>query len=122
MNKASQERKDSKTFWRQLCSRRLPLLVDLSVLTVAFILAYLLRFDFAVPTPELPRLFLQLCYVVLLQFLAMLLAGVHMFIWRYIGLRELKAFVKAALWSALPILGLRLALSEQFQLWRVPFS
>ena len=122
MNQASQERKDSQTFWRQLYARHMAALADLSVLALAFVLAYLLRFDFEIPRSQLSRLVVQLSYVVLLQFAAMLLSGVHMFIWRYIGLRELKAFINAALWSTIPLFVLRLTVPEQFQLWRVPIS
>ena len=44
---------------------------------------------------------LQLPYVVLMQLAALALAGVYSFIWRYVGMREVKAFVYAVVWSAL---------------------
>jgi FlaA1/EpsC-like NDP-sugar epimerase len=92
------------------------------VLAAAFLLAYQLRFDFAIP-PEAGRDALnQLWLVVLVQFLAMLGAGIHAFIWRYVGMADIKAFLYAALWSAIPILSLRVGLSDQLQEWRVPLS
>jgi FlaA1/EpsC-like NDP-sugar epimerase len=82
----------------------------------------LLRFDFAIPRNEFRHALIQMGYVVLVQFAALLIVGVHTFIWRYIGLRELGTFLRAAIWSAFPVLLLRLALPQQFQEWRVPFS
>ncbi len=73
-------------------------------------LAYLLRFEFALPDVELRNALQQLPYVVLVQLGALALAGVYSFIWRYIGLGEVKAFVYAAIWSALVLAVLRLSL------------
>ncbi len=106
----------------RLRAKRYQLAVDLSVLAASFILAYLLRFDFSIPAEDLRRLSIQLPYVVLIQFLALLLAGGYTFIWRYIGMIEVKAFIIAGWWSALLILGLRLGLPESMQDWRVPLS
>jgi FlaA1/EpsC-like NDP-sugar epimerase len=107
---------------QQIIIHRFQFLIDLSVLVAAFAFTYLLRFDFAVPHDEFRRALIQMGYVVLIQFAALLIVGVHTFIWRYIGLRELGTFLRAAIWSALPVLLLRLVLPLQFQEWRVPFS
>src|SRR5262249_11414035 len=82
-------------------TRGLQFVLDVTILVVAFALAYLLRFEFAVPDREIARAMQQLPYVVLVQVLALALAGVYSFIWRYIGMGEIKAFLYAALWSAL---------------------
>jgi FlaA1/EpsC-like NDP-sugar epimerase len=110
--------------WRKrfLSKRRMHYALDLIVLTAAFFLAYLLRFDFDIPRGQSTDLFTQLPYVVLLQMAALTLAGVYTFIWRYVGMSEIRAFVNAALWSLLPILLLRLALPSQWNDWRVPLS
>src|SRR6185369_14750627 len=50
------------------------------------------------------------------------LAGVYTFIWRYIGLAEVKAFIYASSWSALLILIVRLGLPARFGTWQVPLS
>jgi FlaA1/EpsC-like NDP-sugar epimerase/lipopolysaccharide/colanic/teichoic acid biosynthesis glycosyltransferase len=97
-------------------------ILDLMVLVMAFALAYLVRFDFAIPQPDRAYLFVQLAFVVLIQFGLLNLAGVYTFIWRYIGMAELKTFLKAALCSVFPILTLRIALSESYQALRVPLS
>ncbi len=106
----------------RLRAKRYQLALDVTVLVTAFILAYLLRFDFAIPAQDFQRLLIQLPYVVLLQFLTLLLAGVYKFIWRYIGMAEVRTFFIAAWWSSVIILGLRLGLPESAQDWRVPLS
>ncbi|HEX8141035.1 MAG TPA: nucleoside-diphosphate sugar epimerase/dehydratase [Pyrinomonadaceae bacterium] len=106
----------------KLRAKRYQLAVDLSVLVGAFVLAYLLRFDFAMTEHELHRLLIQLPYVVLIQFTALLLAGVYTFIWRYVGMAEVKAFFIAGWWSSLLVLALRLGLPESMEDWRVPLS
>ena len=107
---------------RKLHTKRYHLAVDLTVLAASFALAYLLRFDFHVPADELHRGLIQLPYVVLVQLLALILAGVYTFIWRYVGLAEVKSFCAAAWWSSLAFVLLRLGLPEATEEWRVPFS
>jgi FlaA1/EpsC-like NDP-sugar epimerase len=96
--------------------------LDIGVLVLAFVVAYLLRFEFSLPEGELNNLVQQLPYVVLVQFAALALAGVYSFIWRYVGMAEVKAFVYAAIWSALALAVLRLSLPNRFATWRVPLS
>lgn len=107
---------------RRLLSKRYQLGVDLFVLIVAFVLAYLLRFDFQIPREELRSGLTQIPYVVMIQFMALVVAGVYTFIWRYIGMSEIKTFLAAGLWSALVLLMLRLTLPDGMQEWRVPLS
>jgi FlaA1/EpsC-like NDP-sugar epimerase len=107
---------------RFLSKRRIHYALDLVVLVVAFLLAYLMRFDFEIPRSQLNDFFTQLPYVVLIQIAALTLAGVYAFIWRYVGMAESRAFIKAALWSVFPILLLRLVLPRQWNDWRVPLS
>lgn len=108
---------------------RIPLLykqaqyaLDILVLLSAFAFAYLLRFDFDIPESELRNASVQLAYVVMIQFATLIIAGLHSFIWRYIGMTEVKKFINAALWSALPVIVLRIWLPESLQTWRVPLS
>jgi FlaA1/EpsC-like NDP-sugar epimerase len=117
------ERKSNRLLaWQQILAHRFHFALDLFVLTAAFVFAYLIDFDFAIPAGELRRGLIQVSFVVLIQFTALTLAGVHLFIWRYVGLSELKAFFKAGFWSALSIILLRLFLPERLQDWRVPFT
>ena len=112
-----------RRFWRTpALVRRTQFLLDIFVLVGAFALAYLLRFDFAIPAKEVQPAMVQLTYVVLLQFTLLLVTGIHTFIWRYIGMAEVKAFIAAALWSALPVVIIRMSLPDSYRMWRVPLS
>ena len=118
----SEEAVSRQPAWVRFFSRRLQYLLDLLVLAAAFIFAYGLRFDFAPPYDVRMRALSELAYVVLLQFLALHLAGVYSFVWRYVGLREVSAFLRAALWSFMPIIVLRFALPASYGTWKVPVS
>ena len=106
----------------RLLVRPLQFIVDLLVLTAAFTLSYLVRFDFAIPVTEREYFLIQLSPVILIQCVLLRLAGVYTFIWRYVGMAELRSFLKAGFYSAIPLLLLRLLLSEEFQSLRIPLS
>ncbi|MEX1245599.1 MAG: nucleoside-diphosphate sugar epimerase/dehydratase [Thermoanaerobaculia bacterium] len=103
-------------------TRGLQFALDIATLAAAFAVAYLLRFEFALPEGELNNAIQQLPYVVLVQFAALTLAGVYSFIWRYVGMGEIKAFLYAALWSGFVLAVLRLSLPARLGTWRVPLS
>jgi len=103
-------------------TRGLQFALDVVMLVAAFAFAYLLRFEFDLPEKELRNAVQQLPYVVLVQLGALALAGVYSFIWRYVGLGEVKAFIYAAVWSALVLAVLRLSLPVRYGDWRVPLS
>ncbi len=109
-------------FWTRLLYRQIQLFMDLGVLVGSFVFAYFLRFEFSLPEGELHRMLVQFPLVLLLQFAALGIAGVYSFIWRYVGLREVPSFLKAAAASVLVLLLLRFGLADQFHLWRVPIS
>lgn len=96
--------------------------LDLSLLTAAFVAAYLLRFDFYIPEDEVRNFLIQLPLVVLLQFVALTIAGARGSIWRYTDLAHLKSFLYAAFGSFIVVAALRLALPRVHQPWRVPLS
>jgi FlaA1/EpsC-like NDP-sugar epimerase len=118
----AREKLASRVWWTRLLNRRLQFLLDVLVLTAAFAVAYLLRFDFAIPPEWLRHVLVQLPFVVFLQFATLNLAGGRSFIWRYTGIAHVKAFLYAAATSFTIILLLRLGLPETFQEWRVPLS
>jgi FlaA1/EpsC-like NDP-sugar epimerase len=62
--------------------------IDVVVLSLAFLVAFLIRFDGSPPPAMLSRLLLAGPYVVALEYLVLVAVGVHRFSWRYIGLRE----------------------------------
>ncbi len=112
---------------RRRWATRLPVRIiqislDLGALVWAFVFAYLLRFDFQIPAKEFSRLLHQLPYVVLIQMGILALLGVYSFIWRYVGMPELKTFLRAASASAIPLIALRIFLPEPLEIWRIPFS
>jgi FlaA1/EpsC-like NDP-sugar epimerase len=96
--------------------------LDLSLLLAAFVAAYSLRFDFHIPPVEVRNFLTQLPLVVLLQFVAMTMAGARGSIWRYTDLAHLKSFFYAAISSFIVVALLRLALPQVHQAWRVPLS
>ena len=111
-----------KPFWIRLLSRPFQFSLDLTVLVVAFSVAYLLRFEFEIPDDYLVNASVQLPLIILIQFSALFIAGVYDFIWRYVGLGEIKAFAKAAFWSFVPVVAIRLFLPVELQSWRMPLS
>ncbi len=109
--------------WSSVLTKRVQFLLDLTVLVSAFALAYLLRFEFDIPRQWLHPMWVQLTCVVLMQFVALNLAGVHSFVWRYVGIAEIRAFVVAS-GSVFIILALvRFGLPTSLLVtWRVPLS
>src|SRR5450830_1787142 len=93
-----------------LLTRRVQVLLDVSMLAGAFVAAYLLRFDFMLGPAERQRLLWQLPVVVLLQLLSQRAWGIYKLIWRYIGLAELRAFIGAALTCLAVMLAFRFGL------------
>ncbi|GAG29487.1 unnamed protein product, partial [marine sediment metagenome] len=108
--------------WRKLRARQFQFLVDLCILSAAFVFSYQLRFDFYIPPNLIMAMLVQLPMVLVLQLSAMHLFGIHTFAWRYIGMADTTAFIKAAWWSFLPMILLRLLLPDELAAWRIPLS
>lgn len=106
----------------QRSTRAAQWLVDVLVCAMAFQLAYLLRFDFAIPSAVGAQFWIQLPLVVLLQVAALRVFGIQLFVWRYVGMAELRAFLAAALSVAGIVLAARLLLPDSWADWRVPVS
>jgi FlaA1/EpsC-like NDP-sugar epimerase len=119
-NQESRER--MMVWWTGFLSRKIQYGLDLAVLVISFTFAYLFRFDFNVPPDHVTRGLIQLPIVVLIQFVALVLAGVHSFIWRYTGMSEVRAFVNAGCWWLVPLLLMRFAVPESYGDLRVPVS
>lgn len=102
--------------------KRIHVLADLAVLSIAFWVAYLVRFEFAIPAREIPSFYHQLPLTVLLQLLVLASVDSYVLIWRYIGLNDLRRFLTAALVSGALLLALRVFLPESAAIWRVPLS
>lgn len=102
--------------------REVQYILDLTVLALAFAAAYLLRFDFEVPPEYIRPALLQLPFVVAFQFAVILGLGIYSFVWRYVGMTEVKTFLRAMIYSSLPLLLLRLGLPDSLDLLRIPRS
>jgi FlaA1/EpsC-like NDP-sugar epimerase len=102
-----------------LLTRRVQVLLDVSVLAGAFATAYLLRFDFMLGPAERQHLIWQLPVVVLLQLLCQWGWGIYRFVWRYVGLAELRAFMGAALTCLCVLLVVRFGLPAMTPDFRV---
>src|SRR5436853_350718 len=108
--------------WKRFLSRRVQFAMDLLVLVGAFLLAYLLRFEFEIPRDWMHPMMVQLPCVVLLQFVALHLAGVHSFVWRYVGISEVRPFFVATLSVFFILVLIRFGLPGSVVSWRVPLS
>ena len=113
---------DQKPFWGRLLGRKVQFGLDLSMFVAAFVLAYMLRFEFAPSSEQWQAALIQLPYVILLQFVTLFVFGAYSFVWRYIGLAELGAFLKAAGLSFLVLVLIRLTMPGFLQFLRVPLS
>src|SRR6266850_3789633 len=104
-----------RTHW---LSAGMQTVLDVSVLASAFVVAYLLRFEFVLPPTEVHPLLIQIPFVVLLQYVALSLSGARSAIWRYTGMGHIKPFFNAALASVLVITFMRFELPEAYHAWR----
>ncbi len=113
--------RDPERLW--VLRRPFLLLADITVLSGAFFLAYLLRFDFQLNEYYFDNALTQLPFVVFIQFASLFLVSAYSIIWRYVSLEDIKAFLKAALISGVILVLIRLLVSsDQFSRWQVPLS
>jgi FlaA1/EpsC-like NDP-sugar epimerase len=119
---SASSRAPSSGLLARLKRRPVQYLLDVAALSAAFVLSYLIRFEFALPHDVRDLCLRQLPLVVLFQFAALSVFGVYAFIWRYVGMAELMAFVRAAVTSFVPLVAMRLAFPESLRDFRVPLS
>ena len=93
-------------------TRGLQVALDLLVLSAAYWLAFLLRFEFHLPSRWMTVALATWPYVVALQYGVLSLFGVPRFAWRYIGMRETMRMAQAMAASALVVLIFRLSLED----------
>jgi len=122
MHESIENKPSPKAPFRHLFLAPIQVALDLGVLFCAIGLAYLLRFDFALPSDHFHMFLLQFPMVVLIQFVALTMTGARGTIWRYTDLAHIKPFVHAALGSALLFLILRVSLPSHYADWRVSVS
>ncbi len=96
---------------RDLASYRYRLaqiVTDLGVFAAAFVLAYLVRFDWEPSLAAIKRLLFQLPYVVVFETLVLYIAGAHRLIWRFVSLRDTVRLGWAVVASTAVLLVLRI--------------
>jgi hypothetical protein len=101
---------------------RLLFALDLLTLAAAFWFAYLLRFDFRIPTSEVHDALIQLSYVVLIQIATLILVGAYSFSGRTLRMTDITRLTGAACLAAVPVISMRLLLPDSFQGFRVPIA
>jgi FlaA1/EpsC-like NDP-sugar epimerase len=120
---------DQQARWRRFVFRReSQVLLDVVALLVALLLAYSIRFDFGPPFGRTWGYFFSHDFPVVgpkvigLQVLMFYAWGIYKFVWRYVGLNEIRAFNGAFTSAALVLVAFRLGLPDSFRLFRVPLS
>ncbi len=88
----------------RLFNRTAQLLIDGGVLAVAYVMAFILRFEGAIPAVMLRTMAWTLPYVVVLYYASMMAFGVHRLAWRYIGLRDMRRVTLAVTTSTFLLL------------------
>lgn len=97
--------------------------LDLGSLALAFVIAYLVHLNFALPdTTTGFRIAFELPFVVFTQILALRMGGAHRFVWRYFSLAEARAFMLFAIWSLILLVLVRLGAGLLLGYWLVPVS
>lgn len=102
--------------------RQLQFILDGAVLGFAFLLAYVLRFDFRLDGAVIQDMAPKAPFVVLVQFSTLMLVGAHRRVWRYTSLQDIPVFLRAAFYSTALILLVRLSPFQSLQPVRVPLS
>jgi lipopolysaccharide/colanic/teichoic acid biosynthesis glycosyltransferase len=107
---------------RTIQIRLLQFAIDISLLAASLVASYELRYDFNIPQPEITSLELQLPIVIVLQVALLSAVGAFRFVWRYVGIADIKAFARAFTWSVVLLLALRFGLTARHHELQVPFS
>src|SRR5262245_22574334 len=98
-------------------------LIDIVILTAAFLLAYLPAINIQLGEYYRDTTLSQLPFVILVEFSALFLSGAYSIIWRYISIEDLKVFLRAATISGIILIALRfLLIYSNFRLWQIPIS
>lgn len=113
--------KSADAFW--FLRRPFQFLADISILSIAFLFAYLPAVNIQLGEFYFDTAINQLPFVVFVQFSSLFLVGAYSIIWRYVSFEDIKSFLKAALFSGIVLLALRFLLTlTQFAHWQIPIS
>lgn len=92
----------------RIVARTSQALIDLTTLSIAFWLAFLLRLEGDLPLYMLKRLVFTWPYVVAFQYFVLVAFGIPRFAWRYVGMREAVRIVGALSAAGAALLAVRL--------------
>ena len=95
---------------------------DLAVLSAAYWLAFLFRFEFSLPEVWRSPSLIGWPYVVLIEYFALSAFGVPRLSWRYISMRESARIAVAVAFATAILAGLRLALPVMREFVLVPYG
>ncbi len=101
-------------WWSFLLRRPLHFGLDVVVLLLMYLAAFALRFEFRIPDYWVTKAVIQGPLVVGLQVLGLASSGVYAYIWRYVGLSELKGFARGIALALVPVVVLRLINAQPF--------
>ncbi|MBL8208650.1 MAG: hypothetical protein JNM09_30745 [Blastocatellia bacterium] len=86
------------------------IMLDVTLISLAYYGAYLLRFDGGLTEAQIGVFFYSLPLVIAVQMLLFLLAGVYRGLWHFMSLEDLLVYAKAIFWGALACAGIIVAL------------
>ncbi|HEX4417967.1 MAG TPA: polysaccharide biosynthesis protein [Kofleriaceae bacterium] len=95
---------------------------DLAVLSVAYWLGFLFRFEFSIPAVWLPLALVGLPYVILIEYALLSALGVPHDSWRYISLRETARIAVATALATALLVGLHVGLPRTLMIARLPYG
>ncbi|HTR53500.1 MAG TPA: nucleoside-diphosphate sugar epimerase/dehydratase [Kofleriaceae bacterium] len=93
-------------------TRGLQVAIDLSVLFSAFALAFLFRFEFAIPRTYMDVALHASAWVVASEYLVLVAFSVPQYTWRYIGMREMLRIGLAVAAASLVLFGVRIGFAH----------
>ena len=102
--------------------RSLQVVFDLVVLSCAYWLGFLFRFEFSLPSAWLASSLVGWPYVVLIEYALLSALGVPRYSWRYISMREIVTIGAANGLATVILLGLRLALPVVLEVAVLPYG
>ncbi|HEY0192146.1 MAG TPA: nucleoside-diphosphate sugar epimerase/dehydratase [Kofleriaceae bacterium] len=95
---------------------------DLAVLSAAYWLGFLFRFEFSIPGAWVPSALVGWPYVVLIEYALLSALGVPHDSWRYISLRDTARIAGALLLATVLLVALRAAIPRVFSLFGLPYG
>ncbi len=91
---------------REAKNRNFFLPLDLVLILSSYMLAYQLRFDWAVPANEYMIFFKSLAFVLILRIITFYYSGLYKNLWKYVGIKDLLSIITASSISSVLIIAI----------------